>query len=164
MVNALLILPNRTERRVLGKQPRGPPGAPGEAAPTKADLWRSPEHQHRQLIAANGIVVAASLGANRHQHTDTDVSANTARRKGGGCLHPCQGGGQEAASDTCYGSNGSLYCDQQTTSVAPATVRSRCGFLMQWKLREIVQPTAAQSWCFPVEMVTGAFPRVYLPE
>lgn len=49
-------------------------------------------------------------------------------------------------------------------SVATVTVRSRCGFLMQWKLREIVQPTAAQSWCFPVEMETGAFPRVYLPE
>lgn len=61
MINVLLILPSRSERRFLGKQPRVGPGAPSEGAPTKADLWRGPEHQHRQLIGANGSVGEGGL-------------------------------------------------------------------------------------------------------
>lgn len=80
---------------------------PGQAHTTKPDLWRNIKHQevcqHRQLIAANGgrgrRVVGGGWGCRQQTDTtDTDISANTARGKCGGCLCCCHVGGQEAGS------------------------------------------------------------------
>lgn len=142
MINVLLILPSRSERRFLGKQPRVGPGAPSEGAPTKADLWRGPEHQHRQLIGANG-----SVGEGGLQQTSAHRYRCQCQQPGGtveAVYIPARVQGRklvQTPAAEALGSNGSLHSDQQTTSVVPAAAEA--GLL---------------SWCLPDVTVTRALP------
>lgn len=97
-------LSSQSRRRLLGKQPQVQPGA----WPGTYNKARSVEEHQASGSLSTPAADSSEWGEGaegggwgcRQQTdtTDTDISANTARGKCGGCLCCCHVGGQEAGS------------------------------------------------------------------